>query len=149
VNAFKQTLLRARSIGIQSTSAIYLKTRVFPQLGIAGALADKLSDAGAAEVVSRVGKGHFRGREDRDDAAGVAVTAIKNGTESHSHADMKSAITMPLGSPTLLSPSVNMPLNWRAFRWFSLGEFRPHFPQFRPRNPGEIHGALTTEYLTL
>jgi molybdate transport system substrate-binding protein len=52
VNAFKQTLLRAKSIGIQSTSAIFLKTRVFPQLGIASALADKLSDAGAAEVAS-------------------------------------------------------------------------------------------------
>ena len=37
VNAFKQPLLRAKSIGIQSTSAIYLKTRVFPQLGIADA----------------------------------------------------------------------------------------------------------------
>ena len=33
-------------------SAIYLKIRVFPQLGIAGALADKLSDAAAAEVAS-------------------------------------------------------------------------------------------------
>jgi molybdate transport system substrate-binding protein len=52
VNAFKQTLLRAKSIGIQSTSAIYLRTRVFPQLGIAEALADKLSGAGAAEVAS-------------------------------------------------------------------------------------------------
>jgi molybdate transport system substrate-binding protein len=52
VNAFKQTLLGAKSIGTQSTSAIYLKTRVFPQLGIAGPLADKLSDAGAAEVAS-------------------------------------------------------------------------------------------------
>jgi len=52
VNAFKQTLLRAKSIGIQSTSAIYLKTKVFPRLGIDGALADKLSGAGAAEVAS-------------------------------------------------------------------------------------------------
>jgi molybdate transport system substrate-binding protein len=52
VPAFKQTLLRAKSIGIQSTSAIYLKTRVFPQLGIADALADKLSGAGAAQVAS-------------------------------------------------------------------------------------------------
>jgi molybdate transport system substrate-binding protein len=52
VNAFKQTLLRAKSIGIQSSSAIYLKTRVFPQLGIASALAGKLSDAGAGEVAS-------------------------------------------------------------------------------------------------
>ncbi len=51
-NAFKQTLLRAKSIGIQSTSAIYLKTKVFPQLGIGGALADKLSGAGAAQVAS-------------------------------------------------------------------------------------------------
>jgi molybdate transport system substrate-binding protein len=54
VNAFKQTLLRAKSIGIQSTSAIYLKTRVFPQLGIADALANRLSDAGSAEVASGV-----------------------------------------------------------------------------------------------
>ena len=52
VNAFKQALLRTKSIGIQSTSGMYLKTRVFPQLGIAGALADKLSDAGAGEVAS-------------------------------------------------------------------------------------------------
>jgi molybdate transport system substrate-binding protein len=52
VDAFKQTLLRAKSIGIQSTSAIYLKTKVFPQLGIGGAFADKLSGAGADEVAS-------------------------------------------------------------------------------------------------
>jgi molybdate transport system substrate-binding protein len=51
-DAFKQTLLRAKSIGIQSTSATYLKTKVFPQFGIADALADKLSGAGAAEVAS-------------------------------------------------------------------------------------------------
>ena len=52
VTAFKQTLLRAKSIGIQSTSAAYLKTKVFPQLGIADAVANKLSGAGAAEVAS-------------------------------------------------------------------------------------------------
>ncbi len=52
VDAFKQTLLRANSIGIQSTSAIYLKTRMFPQLGMAGALAGKLSGAGAANVAT-------------------------------------------------------------------------------------------------
>ena len=51
-NAFKQALLGAKSIGIQSTSAIYLKTRVFPQLGISGDLADRLSDAPAADVAS-------------------------------------------------------------------------------------------------
>ena len=39
VDAFKQTLLRAKSIGIQSSSAIYLRTKVFPQLGIAGLFA--------------------------------------------------------------------------------------------------------------
>ena len=52
VNAFKETLFQAKSIGIQSTSAVYLKTKVFPQLGIADALTDKLSGAGAAEVAS-------------------------------------------------------------------------------------------------
>ena len=52
VNAFKQTLLRAKSIGMQSTSGMYLKSKVFPQLGIASALKDKLSDAGAADVAS-------------------------------------------------------------------------------------------------
>ena len=52
VNAFKQALLRAKSIGVHSTSATYLKTKVFPQLGIADVLADKLSGAGAAEVAS-------------------------------------------------------------------------------------------------
>lgn len=51
-NAFKQTLLRAKSIGIESTSGIFLTNKVFPQLGIAGTLADKLTDAGAAEVAS-------------------------------------------------------------------------------------------------
>jgi molybdate transport system substrate-binding protein len=52
VDAFKQTLLRAKSIGIQSSSAIYLRTKVFPQLGISSALAGKLSGAGAANVAS-------------------------------------------------------------------------------------------------
>jgi molybdate transport system substrate-binding protein len=50
VDAFKQSLLRAKSIGIQSTSAIYLNTKVFPELGIADALAGKLSGAGASDV---------------------------------------------------------------------------------------------------
>ena len=50
--AFKETLLRSKSIGISSSSGIFLKTRVFPQLGIAGALADKLSDANAPDVAS-------------------------------------------------------------------------------------------------
>jgi molybdate transport system substrate-binding protein len=50
VDAFKQTLLRAKAIGIQSSSAIYLRTKVFPQLGITSALEAKLSGAGAANV---------------------------------------------------------------------------------------------------
>jgi molybdate transport system substrate-binding protein len=50
VEAFKQTVLRAKSIGIQSTSAIYLKTTVFPRLGIGDAVAGKLSSAGAPNV---------------------------------------------------------------------------------------------------
>jgi hypothetical protein len=52
VDAFKQTLLGAKSIGIQSSSAIYLRAKVFPQLGIAGALEAKLSNAGAAGVAA-------------------------------------------------------------------------------------------------
>lgn len=50
VAAFKQTLLRARSIGIQSTSAIYMTTRLFPQLGIAGAMSAKITNGGAEDV---------------------------------------------------------------------------------------------------
>jgi molybdate transport system substrate-binding protein len=53
VDAFKKTLLRAKSIGVESTSGVYLKTIVFPKLGIADTLADRLSDAAAAEVASR------------------------------------------------------------------------------------------------
>lgn len=52
VDAFKQTLLRAKSIGSQSSSTIYMTTRLFPQLGIASAMAGKLSNAGAANVAS-------------------------------------------------------------------------------------------------
>jgi molybdate transport system substrate-binding protein len=52
VEAFKQTLLGAKSIGIQSSGAIYLRTKVFPQLGIAGALEAKLSNAGAAGLAA-------------------------------------------------------------------------------------------------
>jgi molybdate transport system substrate-binding protein len=52
VDAFKQTLLRAKSIGSQSSSTIYMTTKLFPQLGIAGAMAGKLSNAGPASVAS-------------------------------------------------------------------------------------------------
>jgi molybdate transport system substrate-binding protein len=56
VNAFKETLLRAKSIGIQSTSGIFLKTRVFPQPGVAGALADKPGNPDSAEQSFLIGR---------------------------------------------------------------------------------------------
>ena len=52
VVAFKQTLLRARSVGSQSSTTVYMTTRLFPQLGIASAMAGKLSNAGPANVAS-------------------------------------------------------------------------------------------------
>jgi len=42
-----------KSIGIHRTSAIYLRTKVFPQLGIAIALEAKLSNAGAGQCSRR------------------------------------------------------------------------------------------------
>ena len=51
VEAFKDTLLRARSITYpSSTTGIYMATKLFPQLGIADALAPKSSNAGIAAV---------------------------------------------------------------------------------------------------
>lgn len=52
VAAFKEALLRAKSVGSQSSTTIYLTTRLFPQLGIAGAMAGKLSNAGPASAAS-------------------------------------------------------------------------------------------------
>ena len=52
VDAFKEALLRAKSVGIRSGSGIYLTTKLFPKLGIATAMAGKLRIAGAANVVS-------------------------------------------------------------------------------------------------
>jgi molybdate transport system substrate-binding protein len=52
VDAFKQALLSAKSVGTQSSSTIYLTTKLFPQLGIARAMAGKLSDGGPADVAS-------------------------------------------------------------------------------------------------
>jgi molybdate transport system substrate-binding protein len=52
VDAFKQALLRAKSVGTQSSSTIYMTTKLFPQLGIASAMAGKLSDGGPADVAS-------------------------------------------------------------------------------------------------
>jgi molybdate transport system substrate-binding protein len=51
VEAFKHTLLHARSITYpSSTTGIYMATKLFPQLGIAGELAAKSSNAGIAAV---------------------------------------------------------------------------------------------------
>ena len=50
VEAFKQTLLYAKSIGTQSSSTIYLTTKLFPQLGIAAAMAGKLLDGGPTNL---------------------------------------------------------------------------------------------------
>lgn len=52
VNSFKEALLHAKSVGSQSSSTIYMTTKLFPQLGIASAMAGKLSNAGAANVAS-------------------------------------------------------------------------------------------------
>jgi molybdate transport system substrate-binding protein len=52
IDAFRQTLLRAKSIGSQSSSTIYMTTKLFPQLGIASAMTGKLSDAGPTGVAS-------------------------------------------------------------------------------------------------
>ena len=52
VGAFKEALLRAKSVGIRSGSGIYLTTKLFPNLGIATTMAGKLLIAGAANIVS-------------------------------------------------------------------------------------------------
>ncbi|MEO8131877.1 MAG: substrate-binding domain-containing protein [Bryobacteraceae bacterium] len=52
VEAFKQTLLRAKSIGVQSTSAIYMTTKLLPKLGIAKAVSGKLNNGGAAAIAA-------------------------------------------------------------------------------------------------
>jgi molybdate transport system substrate-binding protein len=53
VEAFKNTLLHARSITYpSSTTGIYMATKLFPRLGIADALAAKSSNAGVATVAT-------------------------------------------------------------------------------------------------
>jgi molybdate transport system substrate-binding protein len=52
VDAFKQTLLRAKSVGTQSSSTIYMTAKLFPQLGIASAMAGKLSNSGPASLAN-------------------------------------------------------------------------------------------------
>jgi molybdate transport system substrate-binding protein len=51
VEALKQTLLRAKSVAMSSsTSGVYLTTILFPRLGIADQMAGKISMSGAAAV---------------------------------------------------------------------------------------------------
>jgi len=51
VEAFRQTLLRAKSITFpSSTTGIYMLTKLFPQLGIADRLAGKITHTGVADV---------------------------------------------------------------------------------------------------
>ena len=51
VDAFKQTLLSARSLALDSsTTGIYVTTKLFPQLGIADAMAAKTRMSGATAV---------------------------------------------------------------------------------------------------
>ena len=52
VEAFRQTVLHAKSIGIQSTTGIYLTGTLFPKLGIAEAMSGKITSGGAAAVAS-------------------------------------------------------------------------------------------------
>jgi len=53
VDAFKQTLLSARSLALDSsTTGIYVTTKLFPQLGIADAMAAKTKMSGAAAVAA-------------------------------------------------------------------------------------------------
>ena len=51
VEALKQTLLRAKSVAVSSsTSGVYLTTVLFPRLGISNEMKDKISSNGAAAV---------------------------------------------------------------------------------------------------
>jgi molybdate transport system substrate-binding protein len=51
VEALKQTLLHAKSVAMSSsTSGVYLTTVLFPRLGIANEMKDKVSSNGAAAV---------------------------------------------------------------------------------------------------
>lgn len=53
VEAFKQTLLRAKSITFPaSTTGIYMTAKLFPKLGIAGDLAGKITNTGVAAVAN-------------------------------------------------------------------------------------------------
>jgi molybdate transport system substrate-binding protein len=52
VDAFKQTLLEAKSIASDSSAVIFVKTKLLPRLGVADTVAAKIADKGAAAVAS-------------------------------------------------------------------------------------------------
>jgi molybdate transport system substrate-binding protein len=52
VDAFKQTLLEAKSIASDSSAVIFVKTKLLPRLGVADTVAAKVADKGAAAVAS-------------------------------------------------------------------------------------------------
>jgi molybdate transport system substrate-binding protein len=52
IEAFRQTLLRAKSITFQSTTVIYLRDRLLPQLGITADVMAKHTEAGPPAVAS-------------------------------------------------------------------------------------------------
>lgn len=53
VDAFKQTLMRARSVALDSsTTGIYVTTKLYPQLGIADEMARKTTMSGATAVAN-------------------------------------------------------------------------------------------------
>ena len=53
VDAFKQTLLQARSVALDSsTTGIYITTKLFPQLGIADEMSKKTTTSGAGSVAA-------------------------------------------------------------------------------------------------
>ena len=52
VAAFKQALLRAKSVGTQSSTTVYFRTRLLTQIGIASEMEGKLSNAGPASAAT-------------------------------------------------------------------------------------------------
>jgi molybdate transport system substrate-binding protein len=53
VDAFKRALLQAKTVAfVDSTVGIYLRTKLFPQLGVAEQISGKLSTGGAAAVAA-------------------------------------------------------------------------------------------------
>lgn len=77
VEAFKQTLVRAKSITFpMSTVGIYLTTRLFPQLGIAEQLAAKTTTAGVATVATGAAEIAIQPMSELTHVAGVEIVGL-------------------------------------------------------------------------